>query len=195
MAPLGGSQLTCGPSATTFDPCTKHYTFTTASTAGSLTPVIITSQLFNWAPTTATDVTTPQTGTTQCLSTATLPATPCLTSSTITTDPTKICNQIWYLEYPRVACVEWKVNFARLLTTTDGTNSINDINIVTDYSDTVTPKTYTFSVFAGPGLETPDFFNSQAVNFMYFYEEGIVSGAVSTLSTALCMALVTTVLF
>ena len=179
-----GSQNNCGPIGT-FAACASHYTFTTGTT---------TSQLFNWAPTTATDVTTAHgTSTTQCLSTIVPPATtPCLTSST---DPTKICNQIWYLEYPRVACVEWKVNFARLLTTTDGTNSINDINIVTDYSDTVTPKTYTFSVFAGPGSETPDFFNSQVVNFMYFYEEGIVSGAVSTLSTALCMALVTTVLF
>ena len=83
LAP-SGSQETCGPTSTTFAACTSHYTFTTGST---------TSQLFNWAPTTATDVTTAHgTSTTQCLSTAVAPATtPCLTSSTITADPTKIC--------------------------------------------------------------------------------------------------------
>jgi hypothetical protein len=39
---------------------------------------------------------------------------------------------------------------ARLLTTEDANANVNDINLETGYSDTVTPGVYNFSPFAGP---------------------------------------------
>jgi hypothetical protein len=93
---------------------------------------------------------------------------------------------------------------ARLLTTTDGTAGINDINLVTDYTSTkdasgavtstVTPGAYVFTPFTGPS-DSITVIPSQTVDFMYFYEDDIISGAMGTLSTSLCLALATTVLF
>ncbi len=93
---------------------------------------------------------------------------------------------------------------SRLLTTTDGTAGTNDINIVTDYTttkdtsgsvtSTVTPGVYTFAPFTGPS-DSITFIPSQSVDFMYFYEDDIISGAIRSLSTSLCLALATTVLF
>lgn len=111
--------------------------------------------------------------------------------------PGILCTKIWKLEKPRIACVQWKVNFSRLLKSTD---TANDIVLTALKTDTEVPQTYEFRVFVGPNVNSPassviTSFPVLDVDFNQFYESDLTMGAIGLYSTSLCLALVATFLF
>ncbi len=191
MAPLG-TQNTCAANAATYVACDKWFELNTSLPATS-------TSITNLLPTDDKDI-TDQTLCSTAPCTSEIKYGQGLTSLSAdgsTPAPGILCTKIWKFESPRIACVQWKVNFSRILKSTD---TANDIVLTALKTDTEVPQTYEFRVFVGPNVNSPassviTSFPVLDVDFNQFYESDLTMGAIGQYSTSLCFALVATFLF